>query len=168
MKKRRVLFVCGGNIARSPMAKVILEQMLREAGVAEQFAVDSAAKNKPLFHNATEEARKTILSLYGEDLLASHRPKALTPQLAEEADLILTMSKKHNWGLPQEKTFILKEYAGLAGYIADPFGGDGETYEHCADEIRRCLSRGFNRLLQEHQGIASEAPDSEEKGDLSV
>ena len=45
--KKLILLVCAGNTCRSPMAKVILKQLLRQAGKAESYIVDSAAVKGP-------------------------------------------------------------------------------------------------------------------------
>jgi hypothetical protein len=47
----------------------------------------------------------------------------------------------HKVGLPEKKTYTLKEYAGLRGDIDNPIGKDLDTYIRCRDEIKDCLDR---------------------------
>lgn len=136
---RRILFICGGNTCRSPMAKVILEQMLKAKGQLDRFEIDSAAYGSPTYEGASNNACEAIKKLFGADLLASHRAKKLTPQLVERADLILVMGARMKGGLPRGKTWTLKEYAGGSGDIADPFGGNLNIYLRCAQEISSAL-----------------------------
>lgn len=98
--KKRILFVCGGNTCRSPMAKVILEQMLKAKGQLDRFEIVSAAYGSPTYEGASNNAREAIKKLFGADLLASHRAKKLTPDLIEQADLILVMEARMKKGFP--------------------------------------------------------------------
>jgi protein-tyrosine-phosphatase len=86
--------------------------------------------------------------LYGEDLLAFHKPKSLTPKIIEKADLILVMTSPMKHGLPTAKTYTLKEYGGGAGDIMDPFGGDLGRYLKCANELSESLDKVIAWLLK--------------------
>ncbi|MCR4393531.1 MAG: hypothetical protein NUV31_04065 [Dehalococcoidales bacterium] len=145
--KKKILLVCGGNTCRSPMAKVIFEQKLKAIGKHNEFVIDSAAYDSPTYPDASQPAREAIKKLYGADLLASHRSKKLTPDLAKEADLILVMSSRMKENLPPEKTYTLKEYAGDAGSIADPFGRDVKTYLKTAQEISNAIDKIIPKLM---------------------
>ncbi|MFC1991697.1 low molecular weight protein arginine phosphatase, partial [Chloroflexota bacterium] len=57
MKKKVILLVCSGNTCRSPMAKVILEQKLREREQLNRFEIDSAAFNGANHQEASRNAR---------------------------------------------------------------------------------------------------------------
>lgn len=137
--KKKILFVCRGNICRSPMAKVMLEQKLRARGQLDRFQVDSAAYDGLGQQWASINARRATRVLFGDDLLASHTAKELTPALVEQADLILVMEARMKTGLPPEKTWTLKEYAGRSGDIPDLFGDSLDVYLHRADEISSAL-----------------------------
>lgn len=145
--KKRILFVCGGNTCRSPMAKVILEQKLKAGGHLARFEVDSAAYDRPTDEGASNEARETIKRLFGSDLLLSHESKKLSSELVDRADLILVMGTRMKKGLPAEKTWTLKEYSGGNGDIADPYRRDIDVYLKCAKEISRALDAMLPKLL---------------------
>ena len=108
--------------------------------------IDSAAYDYPTYQGASTNARKAIKQLFGEDLLVSHIAKKLTPDLVEGADLILVMGAGMKRGLPQEKTWTLKEYAGGTGDVVDPFGGNIDTYVTCAKEISSLLEKVLPKL----------------------
>lgn len=146
MSKKRILFVCGGNTCRSPMAKVILQQKLKAKGMLDRFEIDSAAYGPPTQEGASTNAREVIKKLFGDDLLASHKSKKLTPELIEQADLILVMKAGMKESLPQAKAWTLKEYAGGAGDVADPYGGGLDTYLKCAQEISGALEGVLPKL----------------------
>jgi len=146
---KKVLFVCGGNTDRSPMAKAILEQMLRERGSEGEIVVDSAAKGTPTSSGATEKAREVIKQLYRKDLLAHHKSKSLRNITLDDFDLILVMEEGHKYGISEDKTYKLKEYAGLRGDIQDPYNQSIEDYRKCRDEIKDCLERAINRIIND-------------------
>lgn len=66
----------------------------------------------------------------------------------DDFHLILVMQNHHRKGLPKEKTYTLKEYAGLEGDIPDPYGNGLEVYQYCRDEIRHCLNRIIEKNSQ--------------------
>jgi len=126
VKKRLILLVCGGNTSRSPMAKVILQQMLMKAKLDDMYEVDSAGI-KPDGKFANQEAKNVIINMYGRDLLANHVPKQLTSELGDRAYLIMVMQSKYEAKLQQNKVKVLG--------ITDPHGHSYEAYEACAQKL---------------------------------
>lgn len=151
---KKILFICGGNTCRSPMAKVILEQKLKANGKEGTFVVDSAAYDGPTHPGASVNAREAMKTMFGADLLAGHAAKKRTPELAEKADLILVMAGRMKEELPPGKTWTLKEYAGKAGDVADPFNGDKGVYLACAHEIAAAIDLIVPKLTGEWAGIS--------------
>lgn len=152
MKRFRILFVCSGNTCRSPMAKAIFEEIIRRRGLEDRFFVDSAAKDFPSGSAAHSRAREAIIKLYGRDLLADHKPKPVSSLNIEDYDLILTMEEEQKEGLPQDKTYTLKEYAGLKGNVPDPWSKPLKEYIRCGNEIKDCLEKIVEKFLSpEHQ-----------------
>lgn len=146
-RARKVLFLDLGNTCRSPMAKVILEEKLRMASMQNRILVDSAGI-EPSQAEASQGARTATISLFGVDLLESHRTQKLTREMVDRADLILAMEIRHKVGLPSEKTFTLSEYAGVRGEIEDPYGGNDQAYEKCGRTIANCIDRAFSRIVR--------------------
>lgn len=155
-KNLKVLFVCLGNTCRSPMAKVIFEQIVKQRELEGEIFADSAAKGYASLSYAKPEAREAIKRLYDADLLADHIPKSIRDldlsareRYLNDFDLILTMDEDLKSSLPPEKTYTLNEYAGLPGEIDDPWGKDLDKYIRCRDEIRNCLEKAIERVLKE-------------------
>lgn len=113
---RTLLLVCTGNTCRSSMAEALARQYLEEKKRKAELQVISAGLAAVEGAPATPEAIQAAGEL-GADL-RGHRARHLTPELVEQADLILTMTREHKQEIlrrmPQArgKVYTLKEFAG--------------------------------------------------------
>src|SRR5438067_4107675 len=93
----RILFVCTGNVCRSPVAEIFTRQILREklGEAAAGFVVTSAGTNS--LPGAKIDSRSAAtLTAYGlGDAAHSFRTRRLDPQMVLQADLVLTAERKH-------------------------------------------------------------------------
>ena len=129
MPPYRIVFVCSGNICRSPMAEVIARSMLADAGLAAEVSVDSAGTGG--WHEGEGADRRTVRALadHGYDG-SSHRAREFDRAWFAERDLILVADRTHldilrRWA-PDEasraKVRLLREYddaAVAAGTLGD-------------------------------------------------
>ena len=129
----RVLFVCHGNICRSPMAEFCMKDLVRQAGLGDQFVIDSAA-------TSTEEIWNGI----GNPVY----PPAKKELVRHGLDHNNLRNMHRIFGQdPEGKIQLLLDYTDHPGDIADPwYTGDFET---TWDDILR----GCKGLLQQLQGI---------------
>ncbi len=140
----RLLFVCYGNICRSPMAEAVMRHLVRAAGREREFAIDSAGVAG--FEDPAPPHPKTrrVLRRHGIDV-GDHRRRALRPSDYDEWDLILYMDDLNLQLLgevfpddPEGKLqpllgFAPSSYAKGRVEIADPwFTGD---YDAAFDDI---------------------------------
>jgi len=148
-----IVLVCTGNTCRTPMAEAILRALVAERGLSD-IVVSSAGTGAWDGAPASEGAYLVAIEK-GLDLSA-HRARLLTPEVAESADLILTMSRSHRQHAlgvaPDEKVHMLGEYAGLSGEAAevpDPFGGDISDYRETYHRLETMLDAVVERLARE-------------------
>jgi protein-tyrosine phosphatase len=138
-KVKRILFICTGNICRSPMAEGFLKKMHSD------FSVSSAGISSMDGWNAMPEAIE-VMQDYRIDI-SGHRARQVTEEMVRDADLILAMARHHREMLKntfqeaEGKIFTLKEYAGTGTDIEDPYGSSKDFYELIAEEILGALKK---------------------------
>lgn len=140
-KIERLLLVCTGNTCRSPMAEALCQQYLPH--IETLSAGVGAIPGLPASIGAIEAMQRRGLNL------DHHRSRALSSYLLADADLVLCMSQSHKQvilqALPEEcngKVFTLAEYVDEPNQeIDDPFGGDQEVYEACAQQIEELIKK---------------------------
>ncbi len=147
-----ILFVCTGNLCRSPMAAGLLRRRLAEEGLEARHTVTSAGvwamDGQPASQNAI-----TAMAERGIDI-SDHIARTITADHVAEADLILVMAQEHTrmiqntWPQYTWKVYRLGEMAGKRQDIQDPYGGSIEEYRACADTISGYILRGFERILE--------------------
>jgi len=120
----RVLFVCSGNTCRSSMAEALARCWAEKAGVANRIRVASAGM-EAFPGEPAAAAAVAVLKEEGIDL-SGHRARLLTPEMVREADVILTMTRRHKEKILHQvpeakgKVFVLKELAeGSDRAVAD-------------------------------------------------
>lgn len=152
----RIMFVCLGNICRSPMAELLFKDMLKKAGREQEFYVQSSATSDENVWNGVgapvySQTRALLEGKYGISC-AGKRAQVLTAQDGEKYDLFLCMDdsnvrntlriigKEH-----AHKVKKLLSYAGESGDVADPWYT--RNFQLSYDDIKR----GLDGLLKELQ-----------------
>jgi protein-tyrosine phosphatase len=147
-----VLFVCTGNICRSPMAEHLLRKLLTDAGIND-VNVDSAGIT-PATQLAIPDEATAVLKEEGVSGV-QHRPKGAEPSRVAWADVILVMQGFHREILvgrhPEAagKIHLLKSFAEIGGKdpgIADPIGQSTAVYRRTLGEIKQALLKIIPKL----------------------
>ena len=141
----KIMFVCHGNICRSPSAEIIMRDMLKKAGLAEKVIVASSATSNEEIHNGignpvyppmAQELRR-----HGLDC-SDKRAVRLEKSDYDKYDLFIGMDSANIRNMnrifgsdPQNKIRKLMEYTSRGGDVADPwyYGNFDVTYRDISD-----------------------------------
>lgn len=138
---RHILFVCTGNICRSPFAHVLLTERIHEEGL-EGISVDSAGLLALPGNTATPLAQKVALE-HGVDL-SGHQAKSLSSALVARTHLLLVMEASQKEDITTRfpeavgRCLLLRHFGRHGSRtrgIADPYGLQYESYRFCFLDI---------------------------------
>ncbi len=138
----KILFVCWGNICRSPMAEFVMKDMVQKAGRSGDFYIDSAASSREEIGNPIYPPAQRELSRHGI-INASHRARQITAADLEKFDRIYYMDSRNARSLAR----MFPDFDGFLPFlpydVADPwYSGDfGQTWED--------IQIGCKRILEE-------------------
>ena len=139
---KKILFVCTGNVCRSPMAEGFFRELTSERGGYQSLSAGLAAIDGqiPSTHSVT------AMHEVGIDI-AAQRSTQITPELVDSVDYIFGLANGHVENMtryfPQarEKIFLLREFVeelpAEGREISDPIGGDLEIYKICRNQIKQ-------------------------------
>ena len=143
-----VLFVCHGNICRSPMAEFLFKDLVARRGLAERFHIESAATTTDEIGNAPHAGTCAILAREGVSC-EGKRARQITRDDDERFDVIIGMEdanmrsmQRAFGGDPAGKLHKMMEFAGSERDVADPwYTGDFEaTFRDVSDGCEGLLS----------------------------
>ena len=147
----KILFVCHGNICRSPAAELLLREMAKQAGLLSSFEISSAATSSEEIGNPIYPPMRVLLEARGLDC-SRHRARRVRHSDYDAYDLIIGMDAENRWDLsrlfhgdPDGKLHNLNEYAGLGDLdIADPWYT--RDFSGCLEEMERACYGLFEAL----------------------
>ena len=148
----KILFICHGNICRSPMAEFVMKDMVKKAGLESRFQIASAATSteeigNPVHRGTREKLRQAGISCAGKTA------RQLTRSDYAAYDYLIGMDtwnirNMHRMlgGDPDKKIYKLLEFAGSTQDVADPwYTGDFETtYRDVVAGCQGLLSKIMN------------------------
>jgi protein-tyrosine phosphatase len=146
----KVLFICHGNICRSPMAEFVMKDIVRKANLSDDFEIASAATSREELGNPVHPGTRRKLAQYGISTVGKYaRQMTLTDYayfdyLIGMDDWNIKNMLRITGGDPEGKICKLLSFAGKSGDIADPWytGDFDETYR---DVLEGCQA-AFEQL----------------------
>lgn len=138
MSKVRVLFVCMGNICRSPLAHGLFEHRVEKAGLSEQIAIDSAGTHAYHVGDLPDPRSQQTAQSHGIDL-SSQRARQVVVSDFEKFDYVLAMDNDNHALLsaqcPDQYRHKLKLFLEFAPQLSetevpDPYYGGDSGFEH--------------------------------------
>jgi protein-tyrosine phosphatase len=155
LKPRRLLFVCSGNICRSPLAEAIFRHLALEEGLAADFQVDSAGTHGWHEGERADPRTRRVGSRHGINVTSVARPVVTSD--FESFDLILAMDRGHLRDLRsrcpaahRNKVRLMSEFGppGSDPDVPDPYYDGAQAFEN----VYSILAASCRRLLDELRG----------------
>jgi len=160
---KTILFICTGNVCRSPMAEGLFRKAAGDNGVRVLSAGLGAIDGQPPTPHSVTAMRELGIDI------SSQRSRALTAELVREADYIFGMTHGHvdTIGLlypaAAEKTFLLREFDDAAPPyekdIPDPIGCPYDVYVHCREQIEQGIT-SLLKFMEQHETLQAPAAET--------
>lgn len=139
----KILFICHGNICRSPMAEYVMKDLVSKRGLSDCFEIASAATSTEEIGNNVHRGTREILAEHGVPC-GQRKAVRVTPADYSYYDFLILMDQNNFRNLkrilpedPDQKVHFLLDFAQVHGDIADPWytGNFEVTYQ---DILRGC------------------------------
>ena len=152
----RVLFVCMGNICRSPLAQGVFEKVARREGLEEQVFVDSAGTGAWHVGSPPDERAQRSAGLRGLDL-SFQRARRITPEDCETFDYILTMDEDNYRAVASlcRGSAVVRPFLDFAPdspqkEVPDPYYGGPDGFEHVLDLVEEASEGLISDIRERH------------------
>ncbi len=152
----RVLFVCMGNICRSPVAQGVFDERVLREGLEGEIEVDSAGTHS-FYHAGGPPDSRAIRSAASRGVdISSQKARRLVPEDCRRFDYILTMDEENYRavaGLCRRRDVVVRPFLDYAAdspetEVPDPYYGDPGGFERAMDLIEEA-SRGLLGEIQD-------------------
>ncbi len=145
----KILFVCHGNICRSPIAEYVMKDLVQKEHIESGFEIASAATSteelgNPVYPPARDELRRHGISCSG------HHARQVTKSDYDYYDYLIVMDRMNVRNLfriigsdPEGKVSMLRSFAGIQGDIEDPWytGAFGKVFEQILEGCQALLGQ---------------------------
>ena len=149
---KKILFVCHGNICRSPMAEFVMKHLVREAGLADEISVTSKALHRDEIGSDTHRGTREVLRVHNISF-SKRRASLMTAADYAAFDCIIGMDTENmddldrlTGGDPDGKVRRLLSYIGADRDVADPwYTGNFEATYRDVDAGCRALLKDLTK-----------------------
>ena len=151
--RTRILFVCLGNICRSPLAEGVFRDYVTALGIADQFEIDSAGTSG--WHNGEMPDRGSVRVAHENGIdIRGQRSRKLVESDFENFDYIVGMDasnlkKIRNVRVPREgQLLLMRDYdpAARGADVPDPWGNGDEAFREVFEILVRCMPEFHARI----------------------
>ena len=155
-----VLFVCLGNICRSPLAEAIFKDHVKRRGLSSQISADSCGTSN--YHIGENPDPRSVQSAHNHGIPISHKGRQLAITDFEDFDYILpmdaanlrdTIARMQQARDPKADVRLMREFdaQGKGEDVPDPYYGGEQGFENVYQMLDRSCSALLDHILAQHQ-----------------
>lgn len=154
-----ILFVCLGNICRSPLAEGIMIQAIRDKGLDNQIYVDSCGTSN--YHIGDQPDHRTVKNASENNISLNHKARQFSVRDFETFHYILAMDSSNLGNIRQldpernhmNKVRLLRDFDihQPGADVPDPYFGGEEGFQHVFDIVHRSVHEFIKYLIEEYQ-----------------
>jgi len=158
MSIKKILFVCMGNICRSPTAEAVFAQLVKFKGEAGAFLIDSAGTLS--YHSGSKPDKRSMKAALKRGVQMSHlRARQVVSGDYDKFDWLVVMDEDNRADLrkmfpakSQDKVVSIMTFSKESSYqeVPDPYYGEGDGFELVLDLLEQACE-GFYEFLTENQ-----------------
>lgn len=149
----KILFICTGNICRSPMAEAVLQDKVNGLGLQNDISVDACGTHG--YHEGETADPRTLLTLQDQNVVAvPSLSRRLTGDDYRVFDVMIVMDAGHRHAITNNAPIgvdphveMMMHYAGEDGDVPDPYYGGDDGF----DIIYDMIDRACDGIIQAYQ-----------------
>ena len=156
--KIKVLFVCLGNICRSPLAMNLFRHAVKERNLTSYFEIDSCGTSD--YHIGDSPDSRTIANASKNGLHIEHKARQLVSEDLERFDYVIAMDKSNLQnilkldpsGRHRDKIHLMRDFDPIekGTEVPDPFFGGDEGFQNVFQILKRSVNHFLDILVEKH------------------
>jgi protein-tyrosine phosphatase len=166
----KVLFVCLGNICRSPVAEGVFKDLIQKHNLEDKISCDSAGTKG--WHTGQSPDHRAVKNALDNGIVLTHKGREIKPEDLDIFDHIVVMDESNFKDVyelyyktkgttpPAEKLFLLRDYdpkvKGVRD-VPDPYYGSALDFEEVFHIVQRSATALLNSLIENHKLVEQES-----------
>ena len=158
----RVLFICLGNICRSPLAEGVFNDLVKKKGLTNKISCDSAGTQGYHIGNLADHRSRRVAADHGITL--THKARKMASDDFAEFDYMVAMDESNfehiqtlsyrstGFDMPTDRLFLYREFDTISQdpNVPDPYYEDMAAFEEVYKIVSRCGEKFLDFLIEKH------------------
>lgn len=150
---KKILFVCLGNICRSPMAEAIFNHQVHEKGLQNDFMADSAGTAN--YHVGDQPDHRTIEVLNEKNIIINHQGRQFNKNDVNSFDYLIAMDSQNQRDMrsilqdEDNRVLLIRDFDPIgSGDVPDPYYGGSKDFKEVYEILARSIEQFIHFLIR--------------------